>query len=241
MVRIPNDPKEIFSDFTKDYKEIFKDGLIAILLYGSGAKGEYISKKSDINFCVVLDEAGMSHVSDAIPVVAKWFKRNVSTPLFLTEHYIKRSLDVFPIEFLEMRAHHTMVYGREVFADLKFDKSLVRLQLERELKGKMLHLRQSFLGTGGKPKNIQSLIERSLTTFSAFFNAIYYLKVGESPQTKLEVMDQLEKQLQLDQKLFNELWQVKLGKKKYTANELIKLAQGYIKEIEKLSEMVDRF
>ena len=50
MAKIPRSPDEIFDEFTKDIKDLFGEELLSILLYGSGAKGEYIYKKSDINF-----------------------------------------------------------------------------------------------------------------------------------------------------------------------------------------------
>jgi len=40
MSRIPKKPEEIFSEITGDYRKIFGEDLISIILYGSGAGGD---------------------------------------------------------------------------------------------------------------------------------------------------------------------------------------------------------
>ena len=97
MTKIPQSPEEIFTEFSNNIKQLFNDDLVSIVLYGSGAKGEYVRKKSDINFLVVLTEDGIKKLSGAFALVKKWNKRNVAVPLFLTREYIESSLDSFPI------------------------------------------------------------------------------------------------------------------------------------------------
>ena len=84
MAKIPNRPEEIFDEFKGEYVSLFGDDLLAIILYGSGARGEYIPKKSDINFLIVLTDDGMERLGDATGLVGKWEKRSVPVPLFLT-------------------------------------------------------------------------------------------------------------------------------------------------------------
>ena len=176
MPKIPKRPEDIIDDLARDYRETYGFDIIAIILYGSGARGEYVPKKSDINFMIVVTENGINALSKAVPLVAKWHKRHVSTPLFLTQAYIVSSLDVFPIEFLNMQAAYKVVYGDDVLQDLVFEKRYVRLQCERELKGKLLQLRENFLGTEGKRRSIETLIAASLPTFLSLFQAVLFLK-----------------------------------------------------------------
>ena len=142
MSKIPKRPEEIFGEFTGDYQEIFRDDLKSIILYGSGARGEYIPKKSDLNFLIVLTEAAMARLGEAFPLIRKWRKRRVNIPLFLTEEYINSSLDSFPVEFLNFREGHELVFGKDVLGGLAFDKKSIRLQCERELKVILIGLRQ---------------------------------------------------------------------------------------------------
>ena len=95
MAKIPKEPSQIFLEITADYKRIFGEDLLSIILYGSAARGEYRYKKSDINFLMVLTENGMKNLRRCIDLIPKWRKRNVGAPLFLTQEYINASLDSF--------------------------------------------------------------------------------------------------------------------------------------------------
>ena len=80
MAKIPNKPEEIFSEITNDFKGIFGNELISIILYGSGARGDYISGISDINFLFILTQKGIEDLSRTLGLVTRWKKRNVATP-----------------------------------------------------------------------------------------------------------------------------------------------------------------
>ena len=59
MAKAPQNPEEIFSEFTNDYQKIYGTDLLSIVLYGSGARGDYIPGRSDLNFLIVLTEEGI--------------------------------------------------------------------------------------------------------------------------------------------------------------------------------------
>jgi predicted nucleotidyltransferase len=179
MPKAPARPEEIFEDFASDYRKAFESDLLSIILYGSGARGEYIPKKSDLNFMIVLSESGMDGLSKAIPLVSKWHKKRVNTPLFLTPAAFSSSLDTFPIEFLNIKAAHKVVCGENFLKDLAFDKNYLRLQCEREIKGKLVQLRKHFLETAGNWRETEALISASLPTFFSLFQAIIFLKDKE--------------------------------------------------------------
>ena len=81
MAKAPQKPEEIFPEFTQDYQAIYGTDLLSIILYGSGARGDYIPGRSDLNFLIVLTEDGIKGLHRAFKVVAKWHRRRVATPL----------------------------------------------------------------------------------------------------------------------------------------------------------------
>ncbi len=239
MAKVPHTPEEIFEAFVADYRAAFGDQLVAIILYGSGARGEYVRKRSDINFLIVLTEDGMRELAKALPLVGKWRRRNVSTPLFMTPEYITTSLDSFPMEFLALQRHHRVVYGEDPLAALAIDQQLLRLQCERELKGKLLHLREGYLATEGRARPLTALIRRSLMTFVPLFEALLVLKGVEVPTGKKEVVAKTAETFGLDSGLFTELLRVWDGEKQ-KAQALKGLTQQYIWEVRKLALIVDK-
>lgn len=240
MAKIPGKPEEIFGDFSHDMKALFGADLVSIILYGSAARGEYVPKKSDINFMVVLTENGINTLGKALDLTAKWHKRKVATPLFLTKNYIASSLDTFPIEFLNFKTAYRLISGEDVLKDFVFDKKFVRLQCERELKGKLLQLRENFLETGGRKQNIEALIRLSLPTFFSIFQAVLFLNDKQPAKGVNDLLSYMANDLQLDTGLFRALNEIKLGRKKLAASEAVPVMEKYIAEIRKLSMFVDR-
>ena len=240
MAKIPHDPKEIFDEFTKDYQTVYGKHLLAILLYGSAASGSYIRKKSDINFLIVLTEEGIGKLQKSFKIVEKWYNRRVSTPLFLTKSYISSSLDSFPIEFLNMQNSYQLVFGEDVLQELGFDKHHLRLQCEKELKGKLLQLRQVFLESGGKKRNLTFIMGRSLTAFISIFRALLYLKDKAVPTELRNIISLVSQEFGVDENTFETLVQIKEGTAKLSSQALKSLFENYIKEVRKLAYAVDQ-
>jgi len=240
MSKIPKEPREIFSDITSDYKALFGDDLFSIVLYGSAASGEYMAGKSDINFMIVLSDNGIDSLERTFEVIKKWKKRNVATPLFLTEDYIRTSLDAFPVEYLNFQNCHKLVYGKDILKDLTFDRHYVRLQCEREIKGKLLLLREAFLETGGKGKDLQELVAQSIHAFVAVFNGLLYLKGKEVPRHKRDAVAQVCDTFDLDKTLFEKLIDIREKKMKLSATEMAGVFQAYLKQVRNMWKQLDR-
>ena len=240
MPKIPARPQDIFESFVSDYQEAFGSDLLSTILYGSGARGEYIPKKSDLNFMIVLTENGMNRLSKAIPLVSKWHKQRVSTPLFLTPASIASSLDTFPIEFLNIKTAYILVYGDDFLKNLAFDKRYVRLQCEREVRGKLVQLRKHFLETAGNWRKTEALISASLPTFFSLFQAIIFLKDKEPIAERPALVITVAQETGLNQDLFLELLTIREGRKKLASSQVIPLMEKYIGEIQKLSNFLDQ-
>jgi len=239
MTKIPKDPRDIFAEFTEDYKDLCGDDLISIILYGSAVGPDYRPGKSDINFMIVLAENGIDHLDRMFDVVKKWRKRNVTVPLFLTEEYVKTSLDVFPIEYMAFKRSYVLVFGKDILKGLKPKQEYLRLQCEREVKGKLLLLREAFLSTSGKGKALKDVICQSSRAFIAIFNALMYLK-GEGPFVgKRELIKSACEAFDLDKALFEKLLAIKEEKLKPAGDEMRKIYLKYLTEVRKLSNLVD--
>lgn len=240
MKRAPKDPRDIFDEFVADCRKAFGEELKAVCLYGSGARGEYVPGRSDLNFLLLLSERGIRELDRAFGLVAKWRKRNVAVPLFLTEEYIKQSLDSFPLEFLDMKLHHLLLYGTDPFEDLQIRKEDLRLQCEREAKGKLLILREAYVSSGGRPRDLSTLLARSIVAFSIVFEGLLYLKGLEIPPDRSGVIRAVCEVAGLRKDIFLEVLSIKAGTVKPTREELLQLIVDYIEEVRKLAFWVDK-
>lgn len=239
MAKITN-PRDIFPDIIDSYKNIYGDNLISVILYGSAAGDDYNPGKSDLNFLIVLSEEMIDQLDKAIQTVSRWKKKNVAVPLFMTKAYIESSLDSYPLEFLNMRRRYILVYGEDVLKDISIGVNHVRLQCEREIKGKLLLLREGFLRTEGKKRRITELISASITAFVSIFSGILYIKDIEIPETRRGILHAVAKEVPVDVDIFTECMDVKEGKRDYSSAETNNLFKGYLCEIRKLWEFVDK-
>jgi hypothetical protein len=223
-----------------DYRRIFGENLVSVILYGSAGTPEYIPKKSDLNFLIVLSEEGIEQLNLAHELAAKWHKKKVSTPLFLTKDYIESSLDTFPIEFLNIKRNYKVVLGEDVLAELSFNKEFVRMQCERELKGKLLLLREKYVETRGRARVLKNLIAASVPTCVFVFKALLYLLDKEVPATKHETISVLARELNIDEGLFLTLLKIRERVLKPPAKEIDGMFQAYLKEMRNLALLMDK-
>jgi hypothetical protein len=240
MGKIPRKPEEIFTEITQDYQQIFGAHLLSIVLYGSGAGEDYIPRKSDLNFLITLTDQGVDRLDRVLEMVARWRKRNVAIPLFMTRSYLQGSQDSYPIEFLNMKRHYIVVFGTDVLAELTFDRCHIRLQLERELRGKIINLRSGYLATEGNTRKIRELIALSLTAFISLFSAMLYLKNIEIPHGKRDVITAAGQAFGIDAILFLKCEEIRRKADRFASAEIQAVFQAYLKEVSRLCDLIDR-
>jgi predicted nucleotidyltransferase len=239
MAKNQKDPKAIFPEITDAYKALFGDDLVSIILYGSAAGQDFRPGKSDINFMIVLTEDGIEHLDQAFDVVNRWRKRGVAVPLFLTEEYVKTSLDVFPVEYLNFQNNYVRVFGKDILENLEFNPEFIRLQCEREIKGKLLLLREAFLETSGRGKALKGVIRQALPALMAIFEALLHLKEIDVPRERREIVRTMADAFDLDHGVFEGLLEIKEEKSKISDKESLNLFKGCLREMRKLSKLID--
>jgi hypothetical protein len=239
MTKIPERPQDIFVPLTQDYLKVFANELISLILYGSAAGGSYIRGKSDINLLVVLTPAGMNKFTDVLDPVKSWKKRHVAVPLIMTRDFIESALDSYPIEFLNMKNSHILIYGENILSELKFNPADLRLQIERELRGKLILLRQGYLEAEGKARQIRQLIANSLTAFISIFNALLYFKQGKAPQGRRDTIKEAGKLFTIDEAVFILCADIKEGRDKLSSEEVVDVFRKYLREVDNICNIVD--
>ena len=239
MAKIPDKPQDIFVELTEDYQKVFGSDLVSLILYGSAAAGHYVKGKSDINLLVVLTSAGMDKLADVLDTVQIWKKSRVAVPLVMTKAFMESSLDCYPIEFLNMRNSHILIYGENVLEQLKFKPEDLRLQIERELKGKLILLRNGYLEAGGSARQLKQLISRSLTAFTSIFNALLYLKKESAPHNRRDTIKELAKLFTFDAEVFLACADIKEAADKLSGKEVEEVFKKYLREVEKICNIVD--
>ncbi len=230
---------EIVRNFVEDVRQIYGDSLLAIILYGSAASGEYVKGKSNINCLVLLKRVTMAELKRSTKYVRKWRKNGIVAPLFLDPAYTRSSADVFPIEFLDMKERYCLLYGQDFLRDLDVSLRNLRFQCEQELKGKLLRLRQLYLERADSIEALKSLMIKSLSSFTVLFKALLRLKGVAAPNSTDEILAQLSA-LGLPTEAATRILSLKRKDIKARQDELDTLFDQYLAEIQAAVDYVDR-
>jgi hypothetical protein len=239
IAKIIKDPKEIFATYTRDCQAAFGDDLVSIVLYGSAAGDQYRPGKSDLNFMIVLSDRGIERLERGLAMVETWRRRQVAVPLFVTAAYVAGSLDVFPIEYLNIQRRYLLVYGRDILADLSFEPKWLRLQCEREVKSKLILLRELFFETGGRSKALRNAAIQSLPAVAAICEALLHLHDNGRTETQGSVFQAVSRLFDLDEGVFERLLDIKTGQFKPSAREMGVFYHQYLAQVAKLAQAVD--
>ena len=231
--------KEPLSRYCREMVSLHGKNLRSIILYGSATGPDFVHKRSNINLMLILDDVTQSSLQRSLKVVAKGRKMGIVAPLFLSEDHIRRSADVFPIEFLDIQENHLVLYGDDPFEELEIDRSNIRLQCEHELKGKLIRLRQGYLERGLLKKGIATLLTESLTSFIPIFRNMLRLKGLEPPKHKKEVIEKTAEVFGVSARPFLKILELKRAKRIPDAKGLDALLADYLVGLDRLAVIID--
>jgi len=213
--------------------------ILSVILYGSAAAGDHTGKKSDYNLLVIADSLGVKELTALSGLASRWARAGNPPPLLLTMDHLKNSADVFPIELLDMKDSRKVLAGVDVLSDLEVSSDNLRLQLEHELKSKLIRLREQYLLTRGKPKAVQDLLVGSLSTFLVLLRACLRLFEEKVPARKIDAPRTLEKHIHCAPELFEKIQSVKEGRTRLSPEETSKVFDRYLHVIEALTDAID--
>jgi len=236
----PKDPEVLSAWFLSELKTAFSGQIVSVILYGSAVTRDFNPRKSDLNFLVVLTDEGISRIAGVQKRVGAWRRKGIAVPFFLTPEHIQTSLDSYPVEFLNMQKAYRVVYGEDVLKSLDIRKTDIRLQCERELKGKLIQLRTGYIFTEGKRQQLYTLISQSLTSFIAIFKALLHLQGMEVPPVRQDILRATCDSFGLDVGLFTMLHSIQSHEIKVSREQMAENVEKTILEIQKLSRMVDK-
>jgi hypothetical protein len=173
------------------------------------------------------------------PLGKKYGKKRIAAPLVMTPDYIQSSLDAFPIEFLDLKLIHRTVYGSDILQDLRIEKPNLRLQCEREIKTKLIHLRQGYLSSLGRKDQLAATLIRSITGSMTLLRAIISLLGEEPPIPRTDVIKTFGGTTKIGTTVFEDLLALKAGTVKPSEQGLYALFEQYYHALESTGKIVD--
>jgi hypothetical protein len=228
-------------ELTQRLRQAMPSGLRAVVLYGSAAAGDHLPGKSDYNVLVVADRLGPAELAALAAPSRAWAKAGYRPPLLFTPAELAGSADSFPIELMDIKQSHRILFGEDPLAGMAVSLDCLRVALERELKAKLLSVREQFLLTGGKPRQVVDLMTASLSGLLVLFRAALRLYQDDVPVQKVEALHALAGRVGFDPQVFLTVQALKEGRTRPREVAADSLFATYLKTVEDIVTAVDRY
>lgn len=195
--------------FVAELTKAAGNNLVCVTLYGSAVSQEFHAGFSDLNLLCVVKELSAAAMQALAPALRSW---KLSPPLFFTRQEIADAAGVFPIEMMDIRDQHHVLYGEDVFKNLNIPLDRHKVQLEHDLRTKLLFLRQHYIASPSDVKRIQLLMLDSVANFIVLFRHCLLVMGQTAPKARREVVEQLAHKITFDPSPFLQLLQIREGK-----------------------------
>jgi len=233
---------EHLKDLTTRLEHAFSDRLVSVVLYGSGVLHDQFDRFSDLNVLCVLKQVTPRELSEGEPVVKWWTELGNPAPLLLSEDEVHQSADSFAIEFTDMKARRRLLFGVDVIADLHIDMKYHRVQLEHDLRSKLIRLRQHGARVLSNPEALLKLCLDSVTTFCTLGRHALIASGIHPKAERRAVIWQLAHAIPMDVEAFEILLNIREDKSAHPTDleDPGELFARYLDSIGRLVEFVDR-
>ena len=233
-------PEKLIDEFVERMRAAAGTNLVAAILYGSAAAGDHIPDYSDVNLLCVLGETSFARIEALAPAMEWWGKQKHRLPLLMSADEMRRSADIFSIEFLDMRRHYRLLWGEDVLKALEIPMRWHRAQVEYELREKTILLRQRLLMASGNAAAKWELLLRSLPAFGTLFRHALIALGDAGAGSKREAAAALAGKLGIDASVFGELLDVRERKKERKSAKVDEVFARYLKLVEEVTAAVDK-
>jgi hypothetical protein len=232
--------REKFQDLIDQLRATEGENLLAVVVYGSAVSAPTKAARSDFQWLVITRRLDADDLRRIRPVIRTLVTTGYSIPVFFTHQEFIDSLDVFPIEFRQMKRAYQVLYGVDPLAGAEASAANLRQQIEYELRGKLLRLRSLYLPASGSAERLLSLMTESVVSFVRIMRSILDLLGEPAPVDRLAATQRVGERLQIDLSPIIRLLQLRQSPLQLMEVETQDLFSAYIDCLAGVIEAVDK-
>lgn len=232
-------PEKKLGEFVTRMHEAAGDNLESVILFGSAVAGDFHDEFSNLNVFCVLRDSSFASLQALAPAAKWWDGQKQPPPLLMTRRELERSNDVFTIELLDMKQHHRVLFGEDILLGLEIAKDLHRVQVEYELREKLILLRQQSLLSSGNNRRLWELLVRSVSSFVTLFRHALIVLGHSASVGKRQTVQALGEKLKVDVSSIQQVLDVREHKANPKSVDVNKLFARYLSVVEHVTTAVD--
>lgn len=216
------------------------EGLRAVIAYGPAAVNGGTDKRQVVQALVIMADASAANLMKTSAEVGQ-LRRGGVEPLFMSAHEIAASLDVFPLEFLDMQATRVVIHGDDLLAGLQYNAGPLRLQVEEDLRCASHWLRQEVARYGHRPQAMRTVLAQSFLGLQRAWRGLVALSGEEVPGDSEALLRAAAQVCGVDGELLTRLHRLETGSWRPEPTELPQLVTSYDTLLCGLIDRVDRW
>jgi hypothetical protein len=212
---------------------------LAAYITGSALTQGFDERRSRVNVLVVARSLNLDVLDAVRAKLPEDRKPPRFHPLFVVPRQIDKSLDVFPIEWIEIQETHLLIEGHDVLGGIQVPLGNLRLQLEHDLRARLIALRQAYLANAQRPGELGSVLQATASGFATLCRTLLRLR-GESPPANTpKVIERVADVFGLKAEGLLGAHLVRYGEHHYKGPELLSFYRAFLVEIERLVNAID--
>ena len=212
--------------------------LISVVVYGPAAHDEvYVTVRGE-HLLIVVRELSLEALQRLGDPVRWWLKKGEPWPRLFSPELLRSSADVYPIELLAISQHRRIAYGADPLRDVTIDPVHLRVQCERELREKLMRLREGYIECHGRgsARELHDLLGVSLASFVQVFRGCLHLLGAPIADRDHEVVAALCARLDLPPDAFTAVGQIARGQRGADAEAVF---GAYYRDLQAVARRID--
>jgi hypothetical protein len=162
-----------------DLRRVFGDRLQSVVAYGAVIDGD---RDAAVTCLALVDSLTMPDLAACAARLSGWERAGLATPLVLPVGEFRRSLDTFPLEYGEIMRAHARVYGDDPFQGMTIATDDLRRACETQIASHLVHLREEYIESRGRPAAVARLVTASAPAFVAVLRNLARLTGADQSQ-----------------------------------------------------------
>ena len=227
------------AEFVERLKQAIGTNLECLALFGSAVSEEFHPGFSDVNTLCIVRELSAATLDTLAPAFAWWSRKKYPAPLVFSRTELERSADVFAIELFDICQRHRVVYGEDIFKSMQVPMDKHRVQLEHDLRAKLLTLRQLYIQAAGDDGKVRKLMLDSVPNFGTLFRHAMIVLGMQPGIHRADVIRALADHLKFDPEVFLQLIEVRARKTKESEVNTRGGFARYMEGIDKVIQALD--
>lgn len=217
-----------------DLRHIFAGRLHSLVAYGPRIEGE---GDAPLTCLALVESLVLSDLEACAGRAHHWEHHGLAIPLILPDQEFRRSFDAFPLEYGEILRAHERIFGADPFDGASISRDDLRRACEAQVKSHLLHLREGFIETGGRPQAIADLVGTSAPAFAALLRNVARLN-GSASSNRADATREGARAAALPDGVVTDMLALE-RKSSMPTTDAARLFPRYLEAVEQLARAVD--